>query len=94
MVSTILALTLFKIMRNIRKTYLEMRCPQCERSLAAVIMDEELKGIYKKYEMDPFRTNGHTARIRLKSTRKVKYEIRNRCRYCGHEWFTTRSEKA
>jgi hypothetical protein len=94
MLFTLLVLFLIKSLRYIRRIYLEMRCPRCGRNLAAIVVDEDFKGFYNKYEMDPFKRNLFIRRVGLLSTRKMKFQIRNRCRHCGYEWFTTRSEKA
>jgi len=81
------------------QTMQEMTCPQCGRRFATDIIEKKPLGIFKKFKVDLIAgiddSRGEPyGPFRMNSNRYMKFRYTNRCRQCGHEWFSTSSERA
>ena len=80
------------------RTAQEMTCPQCGGHLAARTVNKKFVAAFNKHELSIWDPPGgppyRMSDFKLDNVRHIKYRMLNRCRYCGHEWFSTKSERA
>jgi hypothetical protein len=68
------------------------QCPQCSRPWAREDVDRELIGIFKESTPSLMAASGKDW-IGGKITVRGKYKVYHRCKYCGHEWTSTKVGK-
>ncbi len=66
------------------------QCPKCQKSKAIVLTDEETLGIFKK---DILRNSGRSSSSTAKMVPHEKVKFYYRCKYCDHEWTSTKIKR-
>jgi hypothetical protein len=77
---------------HFRKVWEAHRCPKCQRSWAREDLREELVGVFQKaLPKPPWRRAAVFGEIRV--VPHGKYKLYHQCKYCGHEWTSTKTSR-